>query len=90
MTNAGRKKDRKVKQYKDIEWNIKHTNRINYLEQSIVDLVEWREMTAQSDDNCDLYNKSRDLLDYAFDKYNDMLAGKVVESSKPFCEFLYN
>lgn len=70
--------------YSDIEWNIKHTTRIKSLEDSIVKMVEWRE-NHQEDEN---YSKSKDLLEYAFDKYNDLINGAPRKEESGFCSFL--
>ena len=71
--------------YKDIECTIKSTNRVKCLESMIVKLVEWREEYPRTDKQ---YHESRDLLEYAFDKYNDLVIGEDREEDSGFCSFL--
>lgn len=71
--------------YKDIEYSIKSTNRVKYLESMIVALIEWRESYPRTDKQ---YHESRDLLEYAFDKYNDLINGAPRKEESGFCSFL--
>lgn len=84
MYGTTTKRTRKNLSYADIEWNIRHTNRIKTIEYSIVKLVEWRENHTE-DEN---YPKSKDLLNEAFDRYNDMLDKHDYVTQQPFCGFL--
>lgn len=80
---SGKKKE--LRTYKDIEYSIKSTNRATYLECMIVKLIEWRESYPRTDKQ---YQESRDLLEYAFDKYNDLVIGEDREEDSGFCSFL--
>lgn len=71
--------------YKDIECTIKSTNRVTCLESMIVKLVEWREEYPRTDKQ---YHESRDLLEYAFDKYNELINGTACKEESGFCSFL--
>ena len=76
---------RESKKFETIKWNIEHTNNIGHLESDIVDLVEWREEYPRTDKQ---YHESKDLLNFAFDKYNDLLNQKEESMKAPFCAFL--
>ena len=80
---SGKKKE--MRTYKDIEYSIKSTNRVKCLESMIVELVEWREEYPRTDKQ---YHESRDLLEYAFDKYNDLINGAPRKEESSFCSFL--
>lgn len=80
---SGKKKE--LRTYKDIEFSIKTTNRVKYLEMMIVELIEWRERYPRTDNQ---YHESRDLLEYAFDKYNDLINGTPRKEESGFCGFL--
>lgn len=73
------------KSFDTIKWDIEHTNVIKHLEDDIVALVEWREEYPRTDKQ---YRESKDLLNFAFDKYNDMLEKKMLAVNAPFCAFL--
>lgn len=77
------KKESKI--FDKIKWNIEHTNNIRHLESDIVALVEWREEYPRTDKQ---YHESRDLLEYAFDKYNDLINGAPRKEESGFCSFL--
>lgn len=74
-----------TKSFDTIKWDIEHTNVIGHLEDDIVALVEWREEYPRTDKQ---YRESRDLLNFAFDKYNDLLEKKILAVNEPFCNFL--
>ena len=76
---------RESKNFDTIKWNILHTNNIKHLEDDIVELVEWREEYPRTDKQ---YHESKDLLNFAFDKYNDLLNQKEESAKAPFCGFL--
>lgn len=82
---SGKKKE--LRTYKDIDWAIHSTNRAKYLEGLIVELIEWRESYPRTDKQ---YHESRDLLEYAFDKYNDLINGVSRKEDSGFCDFLNN
>lgn len=84
MYGTTTKRTRRKLSYADIEWNITHAVRIKILEDSIVKLVEWRGNHLEDDD----YSKSKDLLNFAFDKYNDMLEGRGYDEKQTFCGVL--
>lgn len=73
------------KSFDTIKWNIEHTNVIGHLEDDIVALVEWREEYPRTDKQ---YRESKDLLNYAFDKYAELLEEKTSAKNAPFCAFL--
>lgn len=73
------------KSFDTIKWDIEHTNVIGHLEDDIVALVEWREKYPRTDKQ---YRESKDLLNFAFDKYNDLLEKKISAVNEPFCNFL--
>lgn len=72
--------------FETIKWNIEHTNNIEHLENDIVALVEWREQHPRTDKQ---YHESKDLLNFAFDKYEDMCSNRADVTKSPFCGFLY-
>lgn len=74
-----------LRDYKVIEYSIKSTNNVKYLGSMIVALIEWREAYPHTDKQ---YHESRDLLEYAFDKYNDMINGVSRKEDRWFCSFL--
>lgn len=80
---SGKKKE--LRTYKDIERAIHSTNRVKYLEFLIVALIEWRERYPRTDKQ---YRESRELLEYAFDKYNDLINGVTTGKESGFCSFL--
>lgn len=73
------------KDFGTIKWNIEHTNNIRHLESDIVALVEWREEYPRTDKQ---YHESKDLLNFAFDKYGDLLNQNEEPMKVPFCGFL--
>lgn len=80
---SGKKKE--LHTYKDIEYSIKSTNSVKCLSSMIVELIEWRESCLRADKK---YRESCDLLEYAFDKYNDLINGAPREEKSGFCSFL--
>ena len=80
---SGKKKE--LCTYKDIEYSIKSTNRVKCLESMIVKLVEWRESCPRTDKQ---YRESRDLLNFAFDKYEDLCSNRADVAKSTFCSFL--
>lgn len=76
---------KELRTYKDIEYSIKSTNRVTYLECMIVALIEWRESYPRTDKQ---YHESRDLLEYAFDKYNELINRTACKEESGFCSFL--
>lgn len=84
MYGVPTKRTRKKLSYADIDRNIKHAEHIEYLADCIVKLVEWRENHAE-DEN---YPNSKDLLIFAFDKYEDLCNKREEVTMAPFCSFL--
>lgn len=76
---------RKSKDFDTIKWNILHTTNIKHLEDDIVDLVEWREVYPRTDKQ---YHESKDLLNFAFDKYEDLCSNRADVTKSAFCGFL--
>lgn len=76
---------RKSKDFETIKWNIEHTNNIKHLENDIVELVEWREEYPRTDKQ---YHESKDLLNFAFDKYEDLCNNLADVTKATFCGFL--
>lgn len=71
--------------YKDIKWNIENTNVIKHMEQDIENLLRWREVNP----NAPEYRESKDLLYYAFDRYEELLEQRSKAlSERGFCDFL--
>ena len=70
--------------YKDIKWNIENTNVIKHMERDIENLLRWREVNP----NAPEYRESKDLLYYAFDRYEELLARPEELSGGGFCDFL--
>lgn len=77
------KKERNT--FETIKWNIEHTKDIKHLERDIVALVEWREVYPRTDKQ---YRVSKDLLNFAFDKYEDLCNNRGCEAKTTFCGFL--
>lgn len=84
MYGVPTKRTQKNLSYADIDRNIKHAEHIKYLADCIVKLVEWRE-NHQEDEN---YPKSKDLLIFAFDKYEDLCNKPEDVKKVSFCGFL--
>lgn len=74
-----------TKSFETIKWDIEHTNVIAHLADDIVALVEWREEYPRTDKQ---YHESKDLLNYAFDKYEDLCNKRAEVTKVPFCGFL--
>ena len=71
--------------YKDIKWNIENTNVIKHMEQDIENLLRWREVNT----NAPEYRESKDLLYYAFDRYEELIERRNEgPSGGGFCDFL--
>lgn len=73
------------KRFEEIKWSIEHTNNIRRLESDIVELVEWREEYPRTDKQ---YHESKDLLNFAFDKYEDLCNKREEITKSGFCSFL--